>query len=252
MSISKRIVFTGNLVYTAALKKAVSNAGLQPVEIEIMELNKISGPADLAGAVSEFAIENMVYSRAEHVSMFLELVDDTNESDLKKNVVHFVQDSKSFELLNNAGFPVLQSPGAQPIDMVEYFLRLNRTGPVLTPCVDPETEEIPEFLAELKYESRYLKMYEARPFSPDELEDRRLDFYRKMDDFGYVLLHEPGTITQFLVAFPDADPSKFTFVPLHKKSAARLDHLGLKHTGVISWHPDQPESFSEQLREAVT
>lgn len=251
MSTAERIVFTGNLVYTAPLKKAVSKAGLKPVEVEIMELEKISGPADLTGAICEFAIENMVYSRAEHVSMFLELVDHTNETDLKEKVIHFVQDSKSFELLNRRGFPVLQSPGAQPIDMVEYFLRLNRTGPVLTPCVDPETEEIPEFLAELKYESRYLKMYESRPFSTDELEDRRLDFYRMMHDFDYVLLHEPGTITQFLVAFPDADPSKFTYVPLHNKTAARLDHLGLKHTGVINWHPDQPDRFSDQLIKAV-
>jgi|GEM_PF-6041535 len=252
MEAAKRIVFTGNLVYTEPVKKAAIEAGLKPVEAEIMDLKKISQPKDLTSALTEFSIENMVYSRAEHVAMFLDLVDSTNEKMLKESVVHFVQDSKSFNLLNDKGFPVLQSPGAQPIDMVEFFLRLNRTGPVLTPCVDPETEEIPEFLAELKYESRYLRMYEARPFSPGELEDRRLDFYRSMDDYEYVLLHEPGTITQFLVAFPDADISKFTFIPLHKKTAARLQHMGLKYTDVLSWHPDQPDRFAEQLKAVVS
>jgi len=252
MEASKRIICTGNLAYIEPVKKALAEAGLQPVEVEIMELEKISGSVDLTNTLTEFGIENMVYGRAEHVGMFLELVDASNEKMLKEKLVHFVQDSKSFKLLNDAGFPVLQSPGAQPIDMVEFFLRLNRTGPVLTPCVDPETEEIPEFLAELKYESRYLRMYETRPFSPEKLEKIRSGFYEKQPDYDYVLLHEPGTLTQFLVAFPDADVSGFTFIPLHKKTAARLQHLGLKHTGAINWHPDQPEHFARSLEEAVS
>lgn len=251
MEASKRIIFTGNLVYVEPLRQATKGAGLQPVEAEIMDLKKISEPKDLTSALIEFSIENMVYSRAEHVVMFLDLVDASNEKMLKEKVLHFVQDSKSFNLLNDKGFPVLQSPGAQPIDMVEYFLRLNRTGPVLTPCVDPETEEIPEFLAELKYESRYLRMYEARPFSPEKLKEIRRDFYDAQPEYDYVLLHEPGTITQFLVAFPDASLSGLIFIPLHKKTAARLQHMGLKYTDVLSYHPDQPEQFVNQLKEAV-
>jgi len=252
MKSTPNIILTGNLVYIKPLADAVLRAGLSPREIDIMKLRNIAGPDDLTEALNTYKIENMVYSRPEHVEMFLKLMNDTNKPLLTESVIHFVQDARSFKLLNDQGLPVLQSPGDRSIDMVEYFLRLNRTGPVLTPCVDPEAEEIPEFLAELKFESRYFRMYEAAPFSKDELETIREEFYGTEKDSDYVLLHEPGTITQFLVAFPDSDLSSFTYIPLHKKTEEKLRHLGLKHTEVIPYHPDQAARFSEALKEKIS
>ncbi len=245
---SKSVLLTGNLTYAEPYIKAVEEAGFHPETVEIMQMEQSAGPEDLTRALREHRIENMVYSREEHARMLLGITNEGNRKLMINDVVHFVQDSRSFKVLNDAGFPVLQSPGQKSIDMVEYFLRLNRTGPVLTPCVDPESEEIPEFLSELKYESRYIRLYEAEPFPKEKLESVREAFYARNSKPGFVLLHEPGTLTQFLVAFPDAPLSEFTFIPLHRKTEDRLRHLGLKSTPVIPWHPDQPERFTESLK----
>lgn len=248
MDASRTVLLTGNLTYIAPFAKAVYDAGLNPLELPVMRLTKTAEPADLTEALKTYAIENMVHSREGNAEKFLALIDEENGPILRSQVVHFVMDVRSFQLLNDAGLPVLQSPGDRSIDMVEFFLRLNRTGPVLTPCVDPESEEIPEFLAELKYESRYLRMYEVAPYPKEELEAIRQQFYKGGYPAKYVLLHEPGALTQFLVAFPDAQLSRYTFIPLHTKTEARLRHLGLNHTGLLPWHPDKPERLTEALR----
>ncbi len=252
MPTSQTVLLTGNLTYAEPYRRAIEEAGLKPEKVEIMRIEQEADSADLKQALREHNIENMVYSRAEHVRMLLAITDNESTEIMKKDVIHFVQDEQSFQILNDAGFPVLQSPGRNSIDMVEYFLRLNRTGPVLTPCVDPESEEIPEFLAELKYESRYLRLYRTEPFAKEELEDVRAGFYQNKYGQAYVLLHEPGTLTQFLVAFPDAPLEDFTFIPLHKTTEQRLNHLGLNSTPLIPWHPDHTSTFVEQLREAVS
>ncbi|MCC5934445.1 MAG: uroporphyrinogen-III synthase [Balneolales bacterium] len=251
MDASQTVLLTGNLTYIAPFAKAVYEAGLNPVELPVMQLTKTAEPADLTGALKNYGIENMVYSRAGNAEKFLELMDEENTPLLKSQIVHFVMDVQSFKLLNDAGLPVLQSPGDRSIDMVEFFLRLNRTGPVLTPCVDPESEEIPEFLSELKYESRYLRMYELSPYPKEALEEMRARFYGGAFPADYVLLHEPGALTQFLVAFPDAQLSRYTFIPLHNKTEARLRHLGLRSTGVLPWHADKPGNLTSALRELM-
>ncbi|AXJ02346.1 Uroporphyrinogen-III synthase [Cyclonatronum proteinivorum] len=248
MDASRTVLLTGNLTYIAPFARAVYEAGLNPLELPVMQLTKTAEPADLTYALKTHAIENMVHSREGNAEKFLALMDEENESILKSQVVHFVMDVRSFRLLDGAGLPVLQSPGDRSIDMVEFFLRLNRTGPVLTPCVDPESEEIPEFLAELKYESRYLRMYEIAPFPKQELDDIRRKFYDGSYPAEYVLLHEPGTLTQFLVAFPDAQLDRYTFIPLHRKTEARLQHLGLRTTALLPWHPDKPERLTQALQ----
>ena len=257
------ILLTGNLAYINAYASAVQAAGATPVQMDIMRLKKAGTPDRLHQILHDEAIENIIFSRREHVEMFLELLeeDDRNNAGirpmLENGPLFFTLDDQSFALLNDAGLPVLRSPGPKSIDLVEYFLRLRRTGPVLAPCVDPEEEEAPEFLGELKLAIHYFRMYEVEPFAKQELEAQREKFAglqrRQTNGPLYVVLHEPGTLTQFMVAFPNADysPEGLHFLPLHKKTLARLAHLGLAHSELLPWHPDNPKAFSYALRQAL-
>ncbi|MCH8569645.1 MAG: uroporphyrinogen-III synthase [Balneolales bacterium] len=244
----KEIILTGNLSYVKPLEEAVYKAGFIPVKIPVMRHKLLCKAADLSQALLENKIENVVLSSPANTDLFLNLIDDENEAILKNKVVIFTQDVRSFQKLNDRGYPVLQSPGNRSIDMVEFFLRLNRTGPVLTPCLDPENEEIPEFLAELKYESRYLRMMDTSPFEKEELAGIRKRFYGS-EQGSAVLLHEPGTLTQFLIAFPDANYEQLLFIPMHKSTENRLAHLGLNNkTSQIDYHPDHPEELVKSLK----
>lgn len=258
-----RVVLTGNLAYIKAYAAAVETAGGRPQRTDIMRLEKTATPNRLYELLTGEAIENIIFSRHEHVEMFLELLheDDQHEARLRPQLsegpLFFTLDDQSFDLLNKEKLPVLRSPGPKSIDLVEYFLRLRRTGPVLAPCVDPEQEEAPEFLGELKLAIHYLPMYETRPYEKPVLEKQRKQFaalqqeQQKKSEPLYVLLHEPGTITQFMVAFPNADygPEALHFLPLHKKTQARLAHLGLAHSDLLPWHPDNPKAFSHALHQ---
>lgn len=260
-----KVVLTGNLAYIKAYAAAVEAAGAQPERQDIMQLEKTATPDRLFQILTSKGIENIIFSRREHVEMFLDLVQEDDEGParirpfLQEKPLFFTLDDQSFKLLNDAGMPVLRSPGPKSIDLVEYFLRLRRTGPVLAPCVDPEQEEAPEFLSELKLAMHYLPMYESRPYQKDKLEAQRKKFDELQQEQKkearplHVLLHEPGTITQFMVAFPNADYSleALHFLPLHKKTQSRLAHLGLAHSEVLPWHPDNAKAFSYALRQAI-
>lgn len=255
-----RVMLTGNLAYINAYSAAVEAAGACPQRLDIMRLKKSGTPDKLYEILTQQAIENIIFSRAEHVEMFLDVLleDDSQKARirplLQNGPLFFTLDDTSFNLLNEAGLPVLRSPGPKSIDLVEYFLRLRRTGPVLAPCVNPEDEEAPEFLGELKLDIHYFQLYQAAPFDKARLETQRKAFHKIQEKTAdrplYVLLHEPGTITQFMVAFPNADygAEALHFLPLHQKTQARLAHLGLAHSNVLPWHPDNAQAFSHALR----
>lgn len=260
-----QVILTGNLAYIDSYASAVEAAGAAVKQVDIMRLEKTGTPGGLTQILEEQAIENIIFSRHEHVDMFLELLQEDDEKGgklrglLTGKLLLFSMDEKSFSRLDAAQLPVLRSPGPKSIDLVEYFLRLRRTGPVLAPCMDPEQEEAPEFLGELELAIHYFRLYDARPYEKQELEKRRQAFYALQQQHAaqphplHVLLHEPGTLTQFMVAFPDAQyvPEALHFIPLHEKTKARLAHLGLSHSDVLPWHPDRPGEFSKALEGVI-
>lgn len=120
------------------------------------------------------------------------------------NAVHLCMDKPTSEFLESNGIPSIQPrQNAQPIDILEFMLRISREGKTLYPACENRAEEMPGLLQELEMEVAEFTVCEETGLTPETLKRFRKIVSNKSP--GSVLIHNRSSLTRLQAAFPDMD-----------------------------------------------
>ncbi len=188
-------------------------------------------PTDVSKALQEHLgedheIQNIIHSTKINAEHFLKALRENGLEDRIKDCVHFVVDQESFDYLNDQGFAVLLPPASRIIDLMEFMLRLKRTGLTLCPGGDPKEEEIPDFLHELGIDFIRIQVSETQPADSEML--RIYHTGLKETPPTTILTHSETLPAQLNALFPEMPDTQIKWLPVNEDVRQKLVSRGFE------------------------
>jgi len=152
-----------------------------------------------------------VYGCLRNAAQFMKWVKEHGLLNTIREIVHFTMDQPTAEFLENHGIPsIMPRENAAPIDILEFMLRISRSGKTLYPTVDGKAEEMPGLLKELQMEVVEFTVCEEKSLDSEILSE----YNQKMESHqpDAVLFHNRSSITRTKTAFPDFNLKKATVI----------------------------------------
>lgn len=172
------------------------------------------------------AFENIVYGNKRNALFFLKEAKRRKVLEQVKKKVNLTLDKSTADFLEASGIPAISAFGeSKPINLVEFMLRLRRTGSTLYPCGKHTREEIPGFLEELDIPVYELELYDLKGPNPEKLEEHREVLSRQKPDI--VIFHSRSSVTRTLTAFPQLDFSTCVTVAGDVAVTQKLKEAGI-------------------------
>ena len=170
--------------------------------------------------------ETIVYGNLRNAVFFLQQVRQRNLTGQVRERVNLTLHQTTAEYLDREGIPAICSFGdPEPINLVEFMLRLRRTGPVLYPCGAHTKEEIPGFLEELDISVDELVLFDLEGPTEEELESYRTALTVGQPDV--VVFHSRRSVTRTRAAFPKLDYAGSTIISADTGVTEKLEKAGI-------------------------
>lgn len=155
------------------------------------------------------SFEFVIHANKRNTAYFLNWLDESGQSERAKKRIHLTGDSNSAELLERAGIPaIVPKPDARPIDILEFMLRISRSGGVLYPCPEGSAEEMPGLLHELEIPVSEFYVCKSATLQMETLISYRESVKNNPPDA--ILFHSRGSIIRIQTAFPELNLSTVT------------------------------------------
>jgi len=168
-----------------------------------------------------------VYGCLRNAIHFMEWVNENQLLTGIQEIVHFTMDWPTSEFLEKNEIPsIMPRENAAPIDILEFMLRISRSGKTLYPTVDGKAEELPGLLKELQMEVVEFTVCEEKSLDSKILSE----YNQKMESHqpDAVLFHNRSSITRTKTAFPDFDLKKATVIAGSAGVTKSLVDLGIE------------------------
>jgi hypothetical protein len=173
------------------------------------------------------SFEFFIHANKRNTAWFLKWLEESRLTERAKKRIHLTGDGNSAELLEKAGIPaIVPKPDARPIDILEFMLRISRSGGVLYPCPEGSAEEMPGLLHELE-----IPVSEFYVCKPATLLSETLNRYResvKNNPPDAILFHSRGSIIRIQTAFPELDLSTLTKISASAGVSWKMRKEGLE------------------------
>lgn len=170
--------------------------------------------------------DQIVHANLRNARFFLDAVRETGHLEEVKKRVNLAQDLQTAAWLEEQGIPAIHPPGAtRPIDLMEFLLRLRRTGPTLCPCGAETREELPGLLRELEMPVTELVLFEMEGPPEEDLELYRQQIREREPDT--VVFHSRRSVVRTLAAFPGFDLEQATTVSADTGITEKMKENGL-------------------------
>lgn len=175
------------------------------------------------------AYETIIYGNKRNAIFFLKQTMRHNALPLVKERVNLTLHKRTADYLEQAGVPAIcPADKPKPINMVEFMLRLRRTGPVLYPCGAHTKEEIPGFLQELDIPVREAELYDLKGPRQEDLALFRSTIAEQQPDI--VIFHSRRAVTRVQAAFPGLDFAGRTVLSADTGVTHKLKEAGIPVT----------------------
>lgn len=215
-----------------------------PLE-KYVEAEDMRTPDELAEALGE--AENVIYGHRRNAEFFLRLAKREGLLERTKQRVNLAADADTAELLEEEGIPAVHPESDKPIKMMEFMLRLRRTGPVLYPCGSHMQEEIPGLLQELDIPVTEHVLYELEGPSEEELVSYREQVSNDSPDL--IICHSRRSVNRLRAAFPDLDYKNARIIAGDRGVFEKLEEVGLQ-AGSVAVAGGTWQSMFEKVMEA--
>ncbi|MDZ7773053.1 MAG: uroporphyrinogen-III synthase [Balneolaceae bacterium] len=176
---------------------------------------------ELLGRLDEF--EQIAYGSLRNARFFLEAVRERGLLEEVRGRVNLAVNPRTASWLEERDVPAIcadlnalgqsgdgGSRGGRAIDLMEFLLRLRRTGPTLYPCGLETPEELPGLLRELDMPVEELVLFRSKGPGEDRLEAYRTRLAERPPDA--VVFHSRRAVVRTLAAFPELDLDAATLV----------------------------------------
>jgi uroporphyrinogen-III synthase len=171
--------------------------------------------------------EFIIHANKRNTAYFLNWLEENGQTERAKKRINMTGDSHAADLLEKAGIPaIVPKPDARPIDILEFMLRISRSGGVLYPCPEGSAEEMPGLLHELE-----IPVSEFYVCKPATLPAETLSRYResiKNNPLDAVLFHSRGSIIRVQTAFPELDLDSVTKIAASAGVSWKMRKEGLE------------------------
>ena len=125
--------------------------------------------------------------------------------------IHLTVDQLTADFLERKKIPaiVFRNTG-NPIDVMEFMLRISKQGKSLYPTADGKTEEMPALLKELDMPVFEFPICKERSLAKEELKEFR-DTVKKKPIEG-ILIHNRSALTRIKTALPDLNLADYKLI----------------------------------------
>jgi uroporphyrinogen-III synthase len=169
----------------------------------------------------------IIHGNLRNARFFSEWMDREQMLSEVQKKVNIATDMPTAHFLEKQEIPaVTPRPGAKPIDVVEFLLRISQKGRVLYPTTDQKTEEIPGLLQELE-----MPVTEFQVCREQTIEGSKLVEYREIvqnSELKAVLFHNRSSVIRIQTAFPELNFSEITTISGGTAISEKLNEAGIE------------------------
>lgn len=223
----KKILLTAAIEDSEGFKKYLSRCEVSMLHLPLERYVAIKddrAAKQLAEKVE--STENIVYGHKRNARFFLRMAREHDFGESVKNCVNLAADNQTHEFLENQGVPAIFPGSEEPIKMLEFMLRLRRTGPTLYPCGGHKTEEIPALLQELDIPVTEEVLYHLEGPTEEELDTFKEQVTE--NNLDLIIYHSRRSVNRINTAFPDLDPGSAIVVAGDQAVSDKLKELEIK------------------------
>lgn len=209
-----------------------------------VSLEERMGTDRLAEALEE--AENIIYGHKRNAEFLIRMAKSRDLLEKIKQRVNLAADSYTATFLEEEGIPAVYPESDKPIKMVEFMLRLRRTGPTLYPCGRHGKEEIPGLLQELDIPVEEYELYNLEGPAGEELDGFRRKILNAPPDL--MIFHSRRSVNRIQAAFPDLDYDKIRLVAGDRGVSDKMEKLVMKPDSIAegTWR-----SIFEKVKELL-
>lgn len=165
-----------------------------------------------ATVISELDVFSFViFGNLRNATHFIHWVKKHDLLKIVQKLVHFSLDKPTFIFLEQNGIPSIKPrENAQPIDILEFMLRISREGKTLYPTAEGKAEEMPGLLNELQMDVTEFSVCSEESLDSDTLIEYKQTLNKQNPDT--VLFHNRSSLTRTNAAFPELKLQKMTIL----------------------------------------
>lgn len=193
---------------------------------------------ELLGRIADF--EQIAYGSLRNARFFLEAVRERGLLEEVRGRVNLTADPRTAAWLEEQNVPAIYADpgsfgqagpgsgrrqGGRAIDLMEFLLRLRRTGPTLYPCGLETPEELPGLLRELDMPVEELVLFKSEGPGEERLRSYRERLAARVPDT--VVFHSRRAVVRTLAAFPELDLEAATVVAADTGITQKLRERGI-------------------------
>lgn len=221
---------TPAILLTAAeedLPPDIDNGTFSPLHLPLERYVPLSDLSRVKESLSESArCDQIAYANLRNARFFIGAVRETGQMEEVKQRVNLAQDPRTAAWLEEQGIPAIHPPAAgKAIDLMEFLLRLRRTGGTLYPCGKETAEELPGLLRELDMPVEELVLFQLEGPGNEKLEEYRQIVSRRQ--IGAVVFHSRRSVIRTFAAFPELDPETLTVISADSGITEKLKEKGI-------------------------
>ena len=206
------ILFTANTDLAAPILNDIEETDIQllhqPLEQFRFEISE-QGHRMINDYLDEVAF--VIYGNLRNARYFVQWLQEYELSEHFRQYVHLAADQTTADFLEEHQMAaVMPKDNAQPIDLLEFVLRLSYEGTALYPTTDQKSEELPGFFNELEMPVLEFPVCKEVPLKEQKLQAFREAVYQAKP--GAVLFHNRSSVIRLTTAFPGLDFQSLTCI----------------------------------------
>jgi len=202
-NIKKHLLITADTHFAAPLLNNLRNLPVQPIHLPLESFtvrNDVSFGRQFHSAISQISF--ISYENLRNAFFFLKWCDINGFRDHLSQFIHLCIDHTTAEFLESENIPaILPHPGAKPIDLLEFILKISKEGVVLSPGTKNRKQELPGLLQELELPFFEYDVCEEENISSDTVGSYQKIISEKNPDI--ILFHSKSSVNRTAAAFPE-------------------------------------------------
>lgn len=222
----KHLLITADAHFPAPLLNHLEDLPVHSVHLPLelfTVLNDHLFSTQFVSAINEISF--ISYENLRNAFFFLKWCDINGFRNHLSQFVHLCTDPITAEFLEKENIlAILPRPGAKPIDLLEFILRISKGGTVLSTGTKNRKQELPGLLQELELPFIEYNVCEEEKINPDTVASYQKIISEKKPDI--TLFHSKSSVNRTEAAFPELMSDSVIKIAANAGTAQKLISKG--------------------------
>ncbi|HMB98131.1 MAG TPA: hypothetical protein VKM36_06585 [Balneolaceae bacterium] len=244
----KVLLITADIHFAAPLLERVEDVRLNPLHLPLESFvlqNNSLFTEQFPGTLKDISF--ISYENLRNAYFFIKWCGINGFKNHLRQFIHLCLDKPTANFLENEDIPaILPKPGAKPIDLLEFILRISTEGTVLSPGTKNRKQELPGLLQELELPFIEFDICREENINPDTIVSHQNLITKKRPDL--ILFHSRSSVNRVEAAFPAVMSESVIKIAANAGTAQKLISKGYQPDEIANgtW-----SSVTDQLEKQI-